>query len=83
MISETISLAKDKGASNWLVVLPLEEEGFALNNEEFWDALYLRYDFPLQNLPSKCPCNKSINVPHAMTCKRRFQTYTTQQFEKL
>ncbi|CAB4008017.1 Hypothetical predicted protein [Paramuricea clavata] len=39
----TISLARDKGASGWLNVLPLQEEGFCLNKEEFRDALALRY----------------------------------------
>ena len=35
--------AKEKGASSWLSVLPLEEFGFALNKGELRDALRLRY----------------------------------------
>eukprot|EP00794_Sanderia_malayensis_P011384 gene11384-12571_t len=63
-------LKTDKGASNWLVALPLEEERYVLNKEEFRDALCLRYDLPLKNLPSKCPCNQPFTIPHAMTCKK-------------
>ena len=52
------------------MALPLEEESYVLNKEEFRDALCLRYDLPLKNLPSKCPCNQPFNIPHAMTCKK-------------
>ena len=65
----TISLARDKGASGWLNVFPLEEEGYVLNTEEFRDALALRYDKCISNLPSYCPCEKQFNMTHAMDCK--------------
>ena len=38
----TISLARDKGAYGCLNVLPLEEEGYVLNKEEFCEALALK-----------------------------------------
>ena len=44
----------DKGASSWLNALPLENQDFSLNKKEFRDALRLRYDIPLENLPSTC-----------------------------
>ena len=32
--------------------------------------MWLRYDKPLKNLPSKCPCGKTYTVCHAMNCHR-------------
>ena len=58
------------GASTWLSAIPLKEQGFNLNKSEFQDALNLRYDKPLKNLPSTCPCGKSFSVTHAMNCHR-------------
>ena len=65
----TVTLARDKGASGWLNVLPLEDEGYVLNKEEFRDALALRYNKSIPNLPSQCLCGKSFNPTHAMVCK--------------
>ena len=62
--------AKQKGASNWLSTLPLEEQGFTLTKNEFRDALTLPYSKDIRGLPSKCPCGQSFNVNHAMNCKR-------------
>ena len=53
-----------------LGVLPLKDQGFNLNKAEFHDALHLRYDKPMKNLPSKCPCGKTFTVTHAMNCHR-------------
>ena len=58
------------GASTWLSALPLKEQGFNLNKSEFQDALNLRYDKPLKNLPSTSPCGKSFSITHAMNCHR-------------
>ena len=44
----------EKGASNWLNTLPLKMQGFALDKQTFWDAIYVRYNIPLSRLPSKC-----------------------------
>ena len=46
----------------------LKEQGFDLNKSEFQDALNLRYDKPLKNMPSKCACGKTFSVTHAMSC---------------
>ena len=67
---ETLSRARDKGASNWLTVIPLEDEGYVLNKEEFRDAICLRYGLTLKGLPSKCPCNNAFNISHALNCKK-------------
>jgi hypothetical protein len=60
----------EPGASSWAGAIPLKEQGLNLNKAEFNDALCLRYDKPLKNLPSKCPCGKNFTVTHAMNCKR-------------
>ena len=33
-------------------IMPLREQGFDLNKEQFRDALSLRYNIPLEGLPS-------------------------------
>ena len=69
-LQKTLSRARDKGASNWLTVIPLEDEGYFLNKEEFRDAICLRYGLTLKGLPSKCPCNNAFNISHALNCKK-------------
>ena len=56
--------------SNWLTSLPLEEFNFNLNKMEFWDAIRLRYNWPIPNLPNRCACGEKFNVNHAMSCKK-------------
>ena len=58
------------GASSWVGAIPLKDQGFNLNKSEFNDALCLRYDKPLKNMPKKCPCKKDFTITHAMNCKR-------------
>lgn len=59
-----------KGASSWLTSLPLVDFGFVLNKTEFHDALRLRYNKPLPNIPTYCACGKSNSANHALTCKK-------------
>lgn len=63
-------LATMRGASSWLTTLPLESEKFVLNKREFFDAINLRYRWPLKYLPSICPCSKVYSVDHAMSCPK-------------
>jgi hypothetical protein len=65
-----LDLASEKGASAWLQVLPILDMGFNLNKREFKDALKLRYDWPLSDIPSNCVCGVPFNVDHAMICGR-------------
>ncbi len=58
------------GASSWLSVRPLKEHNFNLSKGEFNDAVNLRYDKPLKNLPSKCACGNTFTITHAMNCHR-------------
>ena len=60
----------ESGASNWLTALPIEEKGYHLTKCEFWDAVKLRYGWPLPKLPSRCACGEHFNVTHALSCKK-------------
>ena len=62
--------AKEKGASSWLTVIPIEEHGFTLTKNEFRDEIHLRYNKTLRGMPSQCPCGQNCDVTHAMNCKK-------------
>ena len=61
-------ISQMKGASSWLSVMPVTEHGFWLAKREFWDAIRLRYDWPLTHTPSHCACGESFNTTHALSC---------------
>ena len=63
-----IEILAEKGSSSWLTALPLEEHGFWLKKQDFRDALALRYDWQLHNIPSTCICGTDFSPDHAMTC---------------
>ena len=65
-----VGQAQEKGSSTWLNVLPLKDHGFVLRKDEFRDALALRYNQKISNLPSKCACGALFEVTHAMNCKK-------------
>ncbi|NRB82027.1 MAG: hypothetical protein HRU38_25815 [Saccharospirillaceae bacterium] len=65
----SLELASEKGASNWLTCLPLEQHGFTLNKNEFRDALNIRYHRELKGLPTVCSCGKKFSITHAFNCK--------------
>ena len=64
-----INLAKEKGASNWLTVLPIQRHGYCLHKSAFRDALSLRYGWTPSGLPTTCVCGKAFSVEHAISCK--------------
>ena len=64
----SIDLAREKGSSTWLSVLPLEDHDFYLHKGEFRDALCLRYGWSLSNTPHTCNCGTVFSVDHAMIC---------------
>ena len=66
--------AREKGASSWISVRPSNEHGFVLNKSEFRDAVSLRYNRKVKNLPSTCACGQAFTVTHAMNSKRGFVT---------
>ena len=53
-----LQLVAEKGAFVWLTVLPLQELGFTLNKREFRDAIKLRYDWPIDDIPSTYVCGR-------------------------
>ena len=62
---------RDNGASSWLDAIPLKDQGLALNKQESRDSLRLRYNLPLQDLPSTCAFEEPFNVcRHALSCKK-------------
>ena len=63
-----VELATEKGASNWLTVIPIKEMNFNLSKREFRDAIKLRYDWEIANLPAMCTCGDLFTVDHAMVC---------------
>ena len=58
----------ERGASSWLISLPLNKYDFSLSKQEFRDALYLRYGITPPKLPVTCICGASNNVNHALSC---------------
>ena len=74
-LQRTIELINVKCSSLWLTALPLQEQGFHLNKQEFRDALCLRYGWQLANIPSHCVCGTSFSVDHAMICRHGGLTF--------
>ncbi len=70
-LKRNLQQAREQGASSWLSALPLEKHGFALNKAEFRDAIALRYNRHINNLPSFCVCGSRFDVTHAMNCNAR------------
>ena len=42
---------------------------FNLNKREFRDAIKLRYDWEIADLPARCTCGDLFTVAHAMVCR--------------
>ena len=62
-----MELSQEKRASVWLTALPIDIHGFALHKSAFRDALSLRYNWPIQNQPSSCPCGHTFSIDHALS----------------
>ena len=69
-IKRNLEQLAEPGASSWLGAIPRKDQGFNLSQGEFIDAVRLRYDMRLKNLPSKCACNQPFTVEHAINCHR-------------
>ena len=69
-LKRCIEQACDTGASNWLNAIPIKDQHLDLNKGQFADALCIRYNQPIRNLPSKCPCGEKFDVEHALSCKK-------------
>ena len=62
--------AKQKVASSWLTLLPIEGHGFTVTKNEFRDAIHLCYNKMLKGIPSQCPCSQNYELTHAINCKK-------------
>ena len=69
-LNTIIKHQSQKGASLWLTTLPVERLGFVMNSQEFQDALCLRYNLPVKNMPPHCACGKPNSVDHALCCMK-------------
>ena len=67
---KAIEACNENGASIWLTVLPIKRHGFYLEKQAFWDAIRIRYDIPLERLPTTCVCGMSFDIQHAFSCPK-------------
>ena len=65
-----VSLAREKGASNWLTVIPNKDTDSDLNKREFKEVILLRYDLEIMSTLTVYVCEDRFSVDHAMICKR-------------
>ena len=63
-------LACAKGASIWLTLLPISNEGYDINKELFWDLIRIRYGCQLKRIPTTCECGSLFDLQHALSCKK-------------
>ena len=59
------------GCNNWLNIIPIEEFNYNLNKQQFLDEVRIRYQLPLPNLPTRCPCGEKCDTQYAMSWKNR------------
>ena len=67
-LQRAMDLGSEKGASSWLMTLPIHEHNFALPKGSFRDAICLRYGWQPPRLPSHCICGTNFSVEHALSC---------------
>ena len=65
---KAVEIAQLEAASSWLTTLPLKEENFVLNKQEFLDAICMRYAWQMKRLPAKCACQVNLTLDHALSC---------------
>ena len=69
-LKRTLELCTESGASAWLTARLTEALGHELNQEEFVDAIGLRYGFMIKNLPSTCECSAVNSADHCLSCPK-------------
>ena len=67
-LGRAAKLVSNKGASNWLTVVPLERHGFVLHKGAFRDALCLRYGWLPEKLLTRCECRSTFSINHVLNC---------------
>ena len=66
---QLIKGAMEKGASSWLSALPTKAIGYALNKQEFTDAICMRYGWKVKGIPTHCACGETNSVDHSLICQ--------------
>ena len=61
---------QEPGASSWISSLSLEDEGYVLNKQLFWDLIHIRYGWELTRLPENCVCGVKFGLQHALSCRK-------------
>ena len=67
-LTRAMELASEKGASVWVVALPIAEHNFTLHKSSFQGAICLRYGWKPSRLPTHCVCGCNFSVEHAFSC---------------
>ena len=70
-MQHVMNCSSEKGASNWLAVLPLEELGFSPHKGAFCDALCSRFGWQPPRISFNCVCSKQQTVEHALSCSHQ------------
>ena len=55
---------------------PIKRNGFFVEKQAFWDAIRIRYNIPLERLPTLCVCGDSFNLQHALSCPKGGLVFT-------
>ena len=59
------------GASGWLTVLPLREEGYDMSATQFQDQRAIRYHHEPSGLPASCDgCGAPFSLQHGLDCAK-------------
>ena len=66
----SIQAANENGASIWLTVLPIKQNGFFLDKQAFWDVTRIRYDMPFERISTSCECGCPFDIQHAFSCPK-------------
>ena len=70
--ARTLELASEKGVSCWRTSLPLKVFGFAMNKQEFHDAITLRYNFKISSVSGHCFCGQKNTINPGMDPAGKF-----------
>ena len=50
--------------------MPIKRNCLFLEKPAFWDSMRIRYNIPLERLPTLCVCGDSFNLQHALSCPK-------------
>ena len=69
-LKRCLQLNREKGVGSWLTVLPLKDQKWSLNKQEFRDAICLRYGWKIPNTPQHCGCGAKNGINHTLICAK-------------